>query len=143
MIRASMESYAISLDVAEVLVTKYKVPFRTAHQLVGTLVNLSINNKEETPFKSLTSEDIRGILSKLKANIAPDKLIKTIREIDAIKSIKVRNSIGSPNPKEQARIIRKNKLQLQKYSNEVRKKKQGIDLVKQNIANTIKEIVTS
>jgi argininosuccinate lyase len=143
MIRASMESYAISLDVAEVLVTKYKVPFRTAHQLVGALVNLSINNKEETPFRSLTSEDIGGILSKAKANIAPDKLIKALREIDVIKSIRVRNTIGAPNPKEQVRSIRKNKLQLQKYSNEVRKKKERIDLVKQNIANTIKEIVTS
>lgn len=83
------------------------------------------------------------VLSKVKANIVPDKLIKTIREIDAIKSIKVRNTIGSPNPKEQARSIRKNKFQLQKYSNQILKKKQGIDLVKQNIANTIKEIVTS
>ena len=140
---ASTKSYAISLDIAEVLVTKYKVPFRTAHQLVGALVNLSVKKNEEIPFKSLTSSDIKGVLSKVKANIVPDKLIKTIRDIDTIKSIRVRNSEGSPNPKEQTKIIRKRKVQLQKYSNQIQKKKERIDLVKQNIANTIKEIVTA
>ena len=141
--RASTESYAVSLDIAEVLVTKYKVPFRTAHQLVGALVNLSVNNNDKIPFRSLSTRDIKGVLSKVKANIAPDELSKAIREIDSNNSIIIRNSEGSPNPKEQTRIIRKSTLQLQKYSNEVQKKKERIDLVKQKIANTIKEIVTS
>lgn len=140
---ASRKSYAISLDVAEVLVTKYKVPFRTAHHLVGALVNLSIKNKEEIPFNSLTTSDIKEALTKVKANISPDKLIKAISEINSIKSIKVRNVEGSPNPSEQIRIIRKRKVQLQKYLNEVQKKKERIDLVKQNIGNTIKQIVTA
>jgi argininosuccinate lyase len=141
--RASAKSYAVSLDVAEVLVTRYKIAFRTAHQLVGALVNLSVKNKEEIPFNSLTVSDINVALSKVKANITPDKLIKAIREIDSNSSIKVRNVEGSPNPKEQIRIIRKRKRQLQKYSNQVQKMKERIDLVKQNIANTIKEIVTT
>jgi argininosuccinate lyase len=140
---ASTKSYAISLDIAEVLVTKYKVPFRTAHQLVGALVNLSIKKNEEIPFESLTGSDIRVVLSNVKANIVPDKLIKSIRDIDAIKSIRVRNSEGSPNPKEQSIIIRKRKVQLQKYSNQIQEKKESMDLIKQNIANTIKEIVTA
>jgi argininosuccinate lyase len=131
------------LDIAEILVTKYKVPFRTAHQLIGALVNLSVNNNDEIPFRSLSTGDIKDVLSKVKANIAPGELIKAIREIDSNKSIRIRNSEGSPNPQEQTRIIRKSKLQLQKYSNEVQKKKERIDLVKQKITNTIKEIVTT
>ena len=141
--RASTKSYAISLDIAEVLVTKYKLPFRTAHQLVGALVNLSVNNNDEIPFRSLSTGDIKDVLSNVKANIAPGELIKAIREIDSNKSIRIRNSEGSPNPKDQTRIIRKSKLQLQKFSNEVQKKKERIDLVKQKITNTIKEIVTT
>ena len=140
---ASAKSYAVSLDIAEVLVTKYKIPFRTAHQLVGVLVNLSIKNKEEIPFNSVTTSDIRGVLSKVRATIAPDKLIKTIREIESNKSIKVRNVEGSPNPSRQIRIIRKRKVKLQRYSNQVQKKKERIDLVKQNVANAIMEIVTT
>ena len=139
--RASTESYAVSLDIAEVLVTKYKVPFRTAHQLVGALVNLSININDEIPFKSLSSSEIRDVLSKVKANIEPVKVIKAIRDIDSNKSIRIRNSEGSPNPKEQTRIIRKSKLQLQKYSNKVQRMKETIDHVKMNISNTIKGIV--
>lgn len=138
---ASTESYAISLDIAEVLVTKYKVPFRTAHQLIGALVNFSVNNNDEVPFRSLSGGDIKDVLLKVKANIAPGELIKAIREIDSNKSIRIRNSEGSPNPKEQTRAIRKSKLQLQKYSDEVHKKKEQIDYVKENISNKIKEIV--
>jgi argininosuccinate lyase len=141
--KASAKSYAVSMDVAEMLVTKYKVPFRTAHQLVGALVNISVMNEDEIAFRSLTTADVKVVLSKVKADIAPDKLIKAMREIDSVKSIRIRNVEGSPNPKQQTRIIRKRKLQLQKYSNEVQKKKERIDLVKQNIANTIKEIVTA
>jgi hypothetical protein len=54
----------------------------------------------------------------------------------------VRHSEGSPNPKEQTRIIRKRKLLLQRYSNDVQKKKETIDLVKENITNTIERIMT-
>jgi argininosuccinate lyase len=141
--KASTKSYAISLDIAEVLVTKYKVPFRIAHQLIGALVNLSIKNKEEIPFKSLTTFDIKQVLSKVKANITPDKLINILRQIDSSKSIKARNVEGSPNPGEQTRMIRKRKEQIQKYSKQVQKKKESIDSVKKNIADTLKEIVTA
>ena len=140
--RASNASYAISLDVAEVLVTRYKVPFRTAHKLVGALVNLSVSKNDEIPFKSISSSDIKEILSKIEANITADKLIKTISEIDSKKSITVRHSQGSPNPKEQTRIIRKRKLLLQGYSNVVQKMQESIDLVKENIKNTIERITT-
>lgn len=141
--KASMESYAISLDIAEVLVTKYKVPFRTAHQLVGALVNLSANNNDKIPFRSLSSGDIRNVLTEMKVSIMPDKIISAIKDIDSIKSIRIRSSKGSVNPKEQTRIIRKSKLQLQKYANEVQKRKGEMDLVKQNIANTIKKLVAA
>jgi argininosuccinate lyase len=140
--RASMESYAISLDIAEVLVTKYKVPFRTAHQMVGALVNLSANNNDKIPFRSLSNDDIRNVLSEMKVNISPDKIINAIKGIDSNKSIRIRSSKGSVNPKEQTRIIRKSKLLLQKYSNEVQIKKEGMDLVKQNIEGTIKKLVS-
>ncbi|HJR83879.1 MAG TPA: argininosuccinate lyase [Nitrososphaeraceae archaeon] len=141
--RASIESYAISLDIAEILVTKYKVPFRTAHQLVGALVNLSASKNDKIPFSSLSSGDIRNVLSEMKVNITPDKIISAIKDIDSGKSIRIRSSKGSVNPKEQTKIIRINKLQLQKYSNEVQKRKKGMDLVKQNIEGTIKKLVSA
>jgi argininosuccinate lyase len=140
--KASKESYAISIDIAEELVTKYKVPFRTAHQLVGALVNLSVNNNDKIPFSSLSIGEIKNVLSRIDVKITPDNIFNTIKDIDSNKFTKSRHSTGSVNPKEQIRIIRKSNLQLQKYSNEIRKRKEAIDLVKQNIANTIKNLVT-
>ena len=140
MIKASNKSYAISLDIAEVLVTRYKVPFRAAHKLVGALVNLSVKKKDEIPFKSLTSSDIKDILSK-ETVITVDKVIKAIREIDSKRSVNIRHSKGAPNPTEQRRIIKQRKLLLQRYSNHVQKKKESIDIVKENITNTIKTII--
>jgi len=140
MIKASNKSYAISLDIAEVLVTRYKVPFRAAHKLVGALVNLSVKKKDEIPFKSLTSSDIKDILSK-ETVITVDKVIKAIREIDSKRSVNIRHSKGAPNPTEQRRIIKQRKLLLQRYSNHVQKKKESIAIVKENITNTIKTII--
>jgi len=140
MIKASNKSYAISLDIAEVLVTRYKVPFRAAHKLVGALVNLSVKKKDEIPFKSLTSSDIKDILSK-ETVITVDKVIKAIREIDSKRSVNIRHSKGAPNPTEQRRIIKQRKLLLQRYSNDVQKKKESIAIVKENITNTIKTII--
>jgi argininosuccinate lyase len=137
---ASNKSYAISLDIAEVLVTRYKVPFRAAHKLVGALVNLSVKKKDEIPFKSLTSSDIKYILSKETA-ITADKVIKAIRGIDSKRSLTARHSKGAPNPTEQRRIIKQRKLLVQRYSNEVQKKKEMVDKVKENITNTIKSII--
>ena len=140
MIKASNKSYAISLDIAEVLVTRYKVPFRAAHKLVGALVSLSVKKKDEIPFKSLTSSDIKDILSK-ETVITVDKVIKAIREIDSKRSVNIRHSKGAPNPTEQRRIIKQRKLLLQRYSNDVQKKKESIAIVKENITNTIKTII--
>jgi argininosuccinate lyase len=140
MSKASNKSYAISLDIAEVLVTRYKVPFRAAHKLVGALVNLSVKKKEEIPFKSLTSSDIKDILSK-ETVITADKVIKTIRDIDSKRSINARHSKGAPNPTEQRRIIKQRKLLVQRYSNEVQKKNEMVDNVKENITNIIKSII--
>jgi argininosuccinate lyase len=138
---ASNKSYAISLDIAEVLVTRYKVPFRAAHKLVGALVNLSVKKKDQIPFKSLTSSDIEDILSN-DSGITADKVIKTIKDIESKKSLDVRHSKGAPNPTEQRTIIKQRKLLLGRYSNDVQKKKESVDEVKENITNTIKNIVS-
>ena len=46
MVKASNSSYAISFDIAEALVMKEKLPFRTAHLLVGSLVTKAFKQKE-------------------------------------------------------------------------------------------------
>lgn len=45
MVKASNISYSISLDIAEALVMKERLPFRTAHRLVGSLVNIAFKKR--------------------------------------------------------------------------------------------------
>jgi argininosuccinate lyase len=139
--RASNTSYAISLDIAEVLVMKHNIPFRTAHKLVGALVNKSVNNEDMIPFNSLSGTDIKEILEKIKVSIEPGKLMQIVKGSYPERSIKARRSEGSLDPKQQIKVIRRHKLLLKKYMNDVRKKKNSIDSSKQNITNAINRII--
>ena len=139
--RASNTSYAISQDIAEVLVMKFKVPFRTAHKLVGALVNKSVSNKDNIPFKSLSATDIKQILEKMKVSIDPDKLMQIVKGTHPQMSIKAHRSEGSLDPKQQIKVIKRHKLRLEKYMNDVRKKEKSIDSTKENITNAINHII--
>ena len=55
---AASNSYAISLDIAEQLVIKKGMPFRSAHKVVGALVEEAVS-KNRSAFTSLQKEDIR------------------------------------------------------------------------------------
>jgi argininosuccinate lyase len=141
MSRASNTSYAISLDIAEVLVMKYNIPFRIAHKLVGALVNKSVSNKDKIPFKSLSGTDIKEILEKMKVSIDPDKLMQIVKGTHPQRSIKARRSEGSIDPKQQIKVIKIHKLQLEKYMSDAQKKKKSIDSTKENLTNAIYRII--
>jgi argininosuccinate lyase len=139
--KASNASYAISLDIAEVLVMKHKVPFRTAHKLVGALVNKSVSKGDKIPFKSLSGTEIKDILEKMKIGVEPGKLMQIVKGSYPKRSIKARRTEGSLDPKQQMKVIRRHKLLLEKYMNEVLKKKKSIDSTKENITNAINRII--
>jgi argininosuccinate lyase len=141
MVIASNTSYAIALDIAEVLVMKYKVPFRTAHKLVGALVNKAKNNNEDVPFMSLSSSDVKAILEKMKVSMSPAKLIRIIKDITPQKSIANRRSEGSPSPQKQMKTIKNYTILLEKYLNDVQKKKKNVEGAQEIITNTINRII--
>jgi argininosuccinate lyase len=142
MAKASNTSFAIALDVAEVLVMNHKIPFRIAHKLVGALVNKAINNKVGKSFKSLSSSDIGEVLEKMKIKMPPAKLIQIIEDSSPQKSIAKRRSEGSPDAQQQTRTIKRYRLLLEKYCKEVGKRKKNVDSSKENITNTINLIKT-
>jgi argininosuccinate lyase len=141
MAKASNTSYSISLDIAEALVMKERLPFRTAHRLVGSLVNKAV--KKKSSLSSLDVTDIKQSLQKMKISIAPDKLIRIITETDSQRSISIRRSLGSPNPKEQIKSIRKYRMLLTKYLNDLQKRKRELESTKENLTKTINHIIKS
>jgi argininosuccinate lyase len=142
MAKASNTSYAIALDIAEVLVMNHKIPFRIAHKLVGALVNTAMNKKDGKSLKSLSRSDISEILEKMKIKMPPGKLIQIIKDSSPQKSIANRRSEGSPGPQIQIKTIKNYRLLVEKYFNEVGIKKKNVDSSKENITNIINRIKT-
>ncbi|MGI0009934.1 MAG: argininosuccinate lyase, partial [Nitrosopumilaceae archaeon] len=92
--------YSISLDIAEHLV-KEGLPFRTAHKIVGQLVQTASNLKN--PLSSLSLSEIKKSLSEY--NVDPNELYKVIKSMNAHSSLNQRTSYGSSGKSEQQRMI--------------------------------------
>tara|TARA_Y100000590_G_scaffold332534_1_gene378072 strand:- start:46 stop:1506 length:1461 start_codon:yes stop_codon:yes gene_type:complete len=97
--KATEEGFLIALDLAENLVLE-KIPFRTAHQIVGSLVQLSHNSK-----KLLSDLDVNEIDCLDIKEIKPQKLFELIQKTTISSSLKQRNSKGSSGISEQTRMI--------------------------------------
>lgn len=103
--QAASTSYAIALDIAEQMVTKHRLPFRSAHKIVGALVDRAAG-KNNLPLAKLQLSDVATVLKAQKSTIKPEELLKVIREMTPEKSLQERKSAGSPNPQEQEEMIK-------------------------------------
>jgi argininosuccinate lyase len=132
MYKISSESYAISLDIAEQLIKRKKISFRSSHRLVGGLVDYAVK-KGNIPLKLLSTDDISQVLSNayfLKYGITPDEIYFLIQDISPENSINYRITKGSPNKTEQLTMI----LFLNMRTDEYKKKiKLRIDSLKNKI----------
>jgi argininosuccinate lyase len=133
--QAASNSYAISVDIAEQLVVKKGIPFRSAHKVVGALVEKAAS-KNNIEFTMLQKEDIDDVLKKIESNLQPAELIQIIRELTPNKSLELRISSGSPNPKEQHDMISSSYRKLAGYREGVSKRKRCIAVAFDNLAKS-------
>jgi argininosuccinate lyase len=103
--QAASTSYAVALDVAEQLVTENHIPFRSAHKIIGALVERAAG-KDNLPLAKLQLSDVAAVLKAQKASVKPDALLQVIKEMTPEKSLRSRKSAGSPNPEEQEEMIK-------------------------------------
>jgi argininosuccinate lyase len=102
-------NYSTTTELANLLVKKYNVPFRTSHKIVGAVVKTLLENKlalsDLTPeLLNKTAKDSAGItlaakLADLKDSIDPQKFVESHK------------TMGGPAPTEVKRML-KNRLQL-------------------------------
>ena len=97
--KATEEGFLVALDLAENLVLE-KIPFRSAHNIVGNLVQLSYNSK-----KLLSDLELDEIESLQIKGIKPRKLFELIQKTTVSSSLKQRKSKGSSGTSEQTRMI--------------------------------------
>jgi argininosuccinate lyase len=108
--KVSNSGYLTALDVAEALVNE-GMPFRTAHKVVGQLVQTAHGSK-----KSLSQLTLAEVQRSLKEKeIDPKKVLKIIASINAESSLKDRTSQGSSGTSEQKRMVSNRKAKVNAY----------------------------
>jgi argininosuccinate lyase len=103
MYQAAKSSYAVAIDIAEQLVTEKKIPFRSAHKIVGEIVSIAVS-KGNIPLHDLDAFDIARATKGL--NLDAKDVEKMIKEMAPEKSLQLRRSVGSPRLSEQEEMIK-------------------------------------
>jgi argininosuccinate lyase len=129
-------SYALSVDIAEQLVIKKGMPFRLAHKLVGSLVEKAARENKGQVIM-LEEQDIKEVLEKIESDLQPTELMHIIQDVTPQRSLELRISFGSPNPKEQEEMIMFSRRRLSGYKEGVPKRKKNVDAAFQNLKSSV------
>lgn len=112
MIRAASASPVTASDVAEWLSTRYGIPFRSAHQLVGKAIR-----EAEDGGLDLPGLVVKHSREDLRLDVDTGEVAK---RLDVVKSIRLRLTEGGPNPSESDNMIGKHRQALQEVDAWVR-----------------------
>jgi len=121
--QAVIDSFANSIDIAEQLVVKYGLSFRTAHRLVGSMVRVALD-KKGLSLSSLSQDDIEHAIVGKSNELKAEEVLNILQETDPKEMLLSRAVQGSPNPRMQKAAIKISRIRLQKYMDKliVRKK---------------------
>ena len=140
--QAASISYAIALDIAEQLVMQKKIPFRTAHRIVGALVSKAAN-KGNISLVKLEIADATSVLEAHKVDVKADELIKIINGMTPEKSLEARKSSGSPNLLEQEEMIKSMSQGIANYCTGIQKRTKMVKGLFDNLEKTVKNYLES
>ena len=140
--QAASISYAIAVDIAEQLVMQKKIPFRTAHRIVGALVSKAAD-KGNISLAKLEFAEASSVLESYKVNVKPEELIKIVNEMTPEKSLEVRKSSGSPNLLEQEEMIKSLSQGIANYSVGIKKRTKMVEGSFVNLEKTVKTYLSA
>jgi argininosuccinate lyase len=140
--QAASTSYAIAVDIAEQLVMQKKLPFRTAHRIVGALVSKAAS-KGNISLVKIEFADASSVLNAHKVDVKPDELAKIINEMTPEKSLEARKSSGSPSLLEQEEMIESLSQGISNYSTGIQKRAKLVEGSFDNLERTVKNYLQS
>jgi argininosuccinate lyase len=133
-----LKSFVAATEIANMLVRKYNVPFRSAHKIVGALVKTLLESKQT--FKDATPT----LLAKVAKDTAGITLAVNAGDIDESvdpkKMVESYNVTGGPAPKEVSRALVARKKSLAEAKSNINKLKQALEEVKKKLDSTTKSI---
>ena len=130
--KAAEDGYLIALDLAEKLVQQ-KIPFRTAHNIVGNLVQIAHVSKKH--ISELDIDDINSIAQK---TIKSKKLLEIIQNTTISSSLKNRKSRGSSGISEQTRMISQRTKKIALYKNNIKKQNLAVKRAFDSLSKRVK-----
>ena len=125
MLEASNNSYALSFDIAELLSVKYGIAFRTAHKIMGLLVQGAVL-KNKQPLRMLSKEDVRKVLEKTGCTVNAEDVSNDIKGMTPNLSISSRQSVGSPNPQQVQTRVKLLRARVFKYKEQISARKNSV-----------------
>jgi len=132
----ALTSFAAATELANMLVRKYNVPFRSAHKIIGALVKQLIEAKQT--FLNATPE----LLQKIAQDAAGIKLSVKAKDIadsvDVLKIVETYKVTGGPAPTEVKRALTVRKKGVVLAKSNVSKLKQKLDEAENKMEATVK-----
>jgi len=134
-------SFSTSTELANMLVRKYNVPFRTAHKIVGSLIRILTEYK--LTFSDLTPELLQKVAqdsSGLSLNINVEDIHESTDPLKFVESHKAR---GGPSPIEVERMLRIRKQWTVMSRSNLSKKKLKLDEAEAKLQSIVESYSSS
>jgi argininosuccinate lyase len=134
-------SFSTSTELANMLVRKHKVPFRTAHKIVGSLVKNLIENKltlSDAPPKLLqkAAKDSCG----LSLNVDVEDIHASTNPLEFVKA---HNIMGGPSPNQVKRMLKTRKQRITSSKSSLSDEKIKLNKRENTLKSVIKTYLSS
>jgi argininosuccinate lyase len=133
-----LESFVSATELANMLVRKYHVPFRSAHKIVGALVKTLMESKKA--FKDATPELLQK-MAKDTVNIALAVKAEDIAEsVDPKRIVESHNVKGGPAPATVKKALAARKKHMAQAKSSVSELKKKLDEAKKRLESSTKSV---
>jgi argininosuccinate lyase len=133
--------FSTSTELANTLVRKYKVPFRTAHKIVGSLIRTLLEHK--LTFSDVTPELQQKVIQD-SLGLSLNVNVKDIHEsIDPQKFVESHKARGGPAPTEVKRMLKVRKKWMGKSRSNLSKKKIELNEADDKLQSTVQSYSSS
>jgi len=138
MLRSEL-SFLAATELANMLVRNRKVPFRTAHRIVGAVVKTLVEKGKS--LRDLTSEMLTDISKRILGSPVKVDDEEIMRIADLSKCIESHNVRGGPSKKEEERMLRE-RLNLLAYSKDwISRKEDGLKSAEKKLIEEAESLI--
>jgi argininosuccinate lyase len=134
----AMKSFVAATELANILVRKYSVPFRSAHKIVGAVVKNLIGS--EQTFKDATPELLQKVAKDTVGITLTVKAADIAESVDLRKIVESHDVTGGPAPATVKKALTARKKHMAEAKSNVAKLQQRLEMAEKKLNSTAKSI---